>query len=570
MPETATTTENTEQDTKTIKKIEDTQSWLAHVRKPYEALKQEAIDFSLPRRGTLSNPHEPKGKKKGQKVYDGAMMQILDMWADGTQGYHVSEAIRWFMQQYPDPELMENDAVRQWLQELDDYLYYVWRKSETLYAMMGDLLRDAGAAGDGYIYPEEDIDNGTIEAIVPNPKEVYVKRNKYGKIYISHRKFKLAAQDAVDQFEVGKREGNKGVSETLELSVETTPFTDLEFIHAVYENDDYREGSLNINERRYISYYFQVEGRRIVRQSGYDFMVPTDLSMVRGAGDDYGRGIVGDTIILVYALNQLAKTAIQAKQYAANPAKNIPEEQRLTARLRPGGRNYYKDAGRIITAVQSGSRFPPSDEERQYIRDILEQRFGIKFFLAMSQMEKVGQANRWEIAERQSEKAALMGPGLGPFNRVLRRLNDFILDTESQSGRLPPIPDEVQAAILEYGKPDVEFIGPLSQAQKRLFKTQGILTSLEAGQPLMEMYPETRLAIKPKKALDEIFEGTGMPQKVITGDDEYEEAVQDMRRQQQEDKELERMGQVADALPKAGKAVEDDSPLSVLAEQLMQ
>lgn len=565
-------TEITDND-KITKKIQNTQTWLETIRKPCEGLKQDAIDFSLPRRGTITNKDEVKGQKKGQRIFDGSPVQLLGMWAAGTQGYHVSPAIKWFMQQYPEQELMENDDVRGWLQELDDYIYYVWRKSETLYSVMGDLLLDAGGPGDGYIYPEEDLDNDTIEGIVPNPKEVYVKRDKFGKIYISHRKYKLAAEDAKRQFKVKENTPgyiNQGVSENLKRSIKNNPYKDWEFIHAVYRNPDYKRGKLNTENKKFVSYNYQVNGKKLVRTGGYDIMLPIDLSMVRGSGDDYGRGIVGNVIVMIECLNQLAKTGIHAKQLASRPPWNIPEEQRGKARLKPSGYNYYKEAGKIISAVQTGSHFPPSDMEREYISKILEQVFGVQFFLAMSQMEKVGQMNRWEIAERQSEKAALMGPDLEPFNRVLRRINSFILMTEGQSGRLPEPPPSVLDIIAEMGRPDVEFIGPLAQAQKRLFKTQGILNSLEASRPIMEMYSETALKLRPGKAIDAIWEGTGMPQTAITGDDDYEEAVAQFRQQQQMDKEIERAGAVAEALPKAGKAVEEDSPLSILAEQLMR
>lgn len=570
MPETETTTKDNEVITK---KIDKTQEWLESIRKPYEGLKQESIDFALPRRGSFTNPDEPKGKKKGQKIFDGSPVQLLNLWAAGTQGYHVSPAIKWFMQQYPEQELMDNDEVRGWLQELDNHLYYVWRKSETLYSVMGDLLLDAGGPGDGYIYPEEDLDNDTIEGIVPNPKEVYVKRDKFGKIYISHRKYKLSAEDAVKQFKAKEDTPgytNHGVSDTLALSVENNPYTEWEFIHCVYRNDKYKKGSLNSENKKYVSYNYQVSGKKLVRTGGYDIMLPIDLSMVRGSGDDYGRGIVGNVMVMIQCLNQLAKTGIHAKQLASRPPWNIPEEQRNKTRLVPGGKNYYKESGKFIAAVATGSNFPPSDMEREYISKILEQVFGVQFFLAMSQMEKVGQMNRWEIAERQSEKAALMGPDLEPFNRVLRRANSFILMTEGQSGRLPEPPGAIMEVILAMGEPDVEFIGPLSMAQKRLFKTQGILNSLEASAPIMAEYVETRFKLKPGKAIDAIWEGTGMPQTAITGDDEYEEAVAQFRQQQQEQKELDQVSQIAEALPKAGKAVEDDSPLSVLAEQLMR
>ena len=558
-------------NTKITNKIDKTQAWLEKIRLPYESLKQDSIDFSLPRRGDLKTKDEAQGQKKGQKIFDGSPVQLLDMWADGTQGWHISEAIKWFEQRYPVQELMDNDEVRGWLQELDDYIYYVWRKSETLYAVMGELLRDAGGPGDGYIYPEEDLDSGTIEGIVPNPKEVYVKRDKFGKIYISHRRYKLAASDAVKQFEVKVDTPgytNYGVSESLERTVENSPYNEWEFIHAVYRNDDYKRGKLNAENKKYVSYNYQVNGKRLVRTGGYDIMMPIDLSIIRGSGDDYGRGIVGNVMVMIQCLNQLAKTSIHSKQFASRPPWNVPEEMRYKINLTPGGYNYYKDAGKIISPVMPGSHFPPSDLEREYICKILERVFGIHYFLALSNMEK--QKTAYEAGLIQSEKAALMGPSLGPINKVLRKINSFILMVESQSGRLPEPPDMVREVILQMGAPAVEFIGPLAQSQKRLFKTQGIISSLEASRPIMEMYTETLLKLKPGKAIDEIWEGTGMPQTAITGDDEYEEAVAQFRQQQQEDKELERMGQVADALPKAGKAVEADSPLSVLAETLMR
>ena len=73
--------------------------------------------------------------------------------------------------------------------------------------------------------------------------------------------------------------------------------------------------------------------------------------------------------------------------------------------------------------------------------------------------------------------------------------------------------------------------------------------------PIMQLYPETTAKLKPEVLLDALLDNTGMPQKAIVNDKDYQAIQQSKAQQQQAMMNLQIQQVQADIAAKAGVAL---------------
>ena len=561
------------------KQVISRQGELEKVRDPFVDLWKECTALGYPARNDWEGTAQT-GRNKEYEVYDDTCIKALNIRADGLYGYHVSPAIKWFAERMSEPELNEVDEVRRWLQQCDEGMYYAYSQSNFYDAScIGSFLRDGDGIGLATMFPQEIIGKGKIGFIVPHPREIWVADDKYGKANLMHRKFKwttLEVQEALEPSEIAK------CSDALQNNVKQNKqiTTKYEFIWAVWPNPNYIRGSRAKGRRKYNTYLVQVDGTHLIRQGGLS-MFPPVYRVKKPSNLPYGRGLIGETLISVYTANQMTSTMLGAAQLGSEGLWMIPEHKRAEADIAPSGRNYYRDDRDEIRQVKTYIQYPFGAEERREFRQAVMDNFQVDYFIALS---RAAQENRnlreLHVIEIKGEKAALMGPGLGTLNTVLDMINDHVFDIEMRAGRLPPPPqiildkmlqDEMQGRRSKAGKINIEYIGPLAQAQKRLFKTEGITHSLEAVRPIVELQvaaqqPVTALdRLNVDETIEEIFDAHGMPQKLMRSDEEVEE-IRKARLEQDQAKEAAMMAiEAAKAAPGVSGKVEEGSVLSEIA-----
>ena len=165
----------------------------------------------------------------------------------------------------------------------------------------------------------------------------------------------------------------------------------------------------------------------------------------------------------------------------------------------------------------------------------------------------------------QGEKGALLGAVVGRLNGdFFDNVIDRVFNIETLAGRMPDVPD----IIYEMGETDidVEYLGPLAQAQKQLVKTQGILKGLQMITPFFEVYPEMRDRIDPDVTVDEILESVNFPQNAIIRKEDADKARAARAQLIQQQQQMEMMAAAADRVPALSKAPEEGSPMQRLAQ----
>jgi len=568
-------------DTESIEKqVIKRQTLLKAIKDPFVDLWKTCTALGYPMRNDWEGTSQT-GRDKEVEVYDNTCIEALNVRADGIYGYHVSPAIKWFTGRMGDKQLQDVDEVREWLQEGDEAMYYAYSRSNFYDAScIGNFLRDGDGIGLAVMFPEEIIGEGKISFVVPHPREIWIADDKYGKANLMHYKFKwttLQVEEALEKNEIKK------LSEALQLAIQKKDQTTTkwEFIWAIWPNPNHIKGSLAKGRRKYNTYLVQVDGTHLIRENGKD-MFPPVWRVKKPSNLPYGRGLIGEALVSIGAANEICKTMLGAANWAVSGAWDIPRERKAEADLLPDGRNYYDDANREIRQIRNDIKYPFGAEERKMFQAAVKANFKVDFFMALTQAAMEGRTLTVpQVMEIQGEKAALMGSDLGTLNTTLDAIHDNVFDIEMKAGRLPEPPQIILDAMFEEqerlgriekaGRIEVDYIGPLAQAQKRLFQTEGIRHSIDSLAPLVDLQlaaqqPVTALdRLKVDETVEELFDAHGMPQKLMRSDDEVEE-IQEARLRDQQMKEAAAMAaEAAKAAPGISKKVEDGSVLSEIA-----
>ena len=474
------------------------------------------------------------------------------------QGFLVSESLNWFKSEMSDARLNKVDEVRGWLQEYDRAMYLAFRRSN-FYPTLPLYFRDAGSIGTATIYTEEDLATGTQVHTCIHPREVFIDENKFGSVDTVFRKFEMTARQAVQRF------GKDNLANSIVQNADKEPSKPHLFWHSVFPSGDtWAPGD---GKKKYRSIYFMAEetkegGSSVVREKGYDIFPYAVWRFRKNSDEVYGYSPAADAIVEVFSLNQISKDMLEASHLSVKSANNVPEEMRGNVRITPGGNNYYTDPSRIIMPIQANVNFPIGIDREERLQKSIEDKYRVEFFLTLARAER--EMTAFEISERQSEKAVLMGPQVDQlYHEGLTPIFNIVSEIEDKGGRLPPPPDVLQefpdASI------NVTLTGPLAQAQKRLFKLQPINNGINALAPLGQIFPNITKKVREMEMAEEILEATAFPQHLIRSDEEVAEMIQAEQEAAAQQQAMEQAGAIADAVPKLSKSVEPNSPIEALA-----
>jgi len=546
-------------DIKLIEEILKRQHQLEDVRENYEDIWDDIAYFGCSRRPDFKNQQQ-EGKRQGTQIYDGTPSSALNLYVDGIQGYHVSRALEWFNYRiggYQFAELNKQKDVRIWLQNLREAVYWELGSSN-FYDGIREFLLDGASVGNANMFIDEVVSKKAITFLVRHPRQVWFTENHLGEIDIIHRKFELNARKAVQEF------GKENLSDNIQQAYETNRLNQkFEFIQAIYPVDDYivteydSEARKIKNFKNYASYYIEVDQKILLRRGGFRVLNPIIWRAKKYSGEDYGRGLLGDAISEVKRLNSASKTQMQIAQLSAEPPLNVPFEMKDNVDMTPWGQNYYRDVGRVIAPIQTGINYPVTEDYIERLQKAIERHFNVEFFLMLARAE--GTMTATEIIEKSGEKVALMSSQLSQLSISLNKIHDRILHLMYEQGKLPPVPGILLAKTGGFFNVNVEYVGPLAEAQKRLFKARGIRQSLEVAGPYIQMFPGFVDILDDVELAREMFTTHGMPARVMREDEEVTEIRQQRAQMQQRKFEADIAEQEAKVAQKIQKPVEEGS-----------
>lgn len=544
---------------------------LEEVKRDYEARDYDIARYVNPRRELLkdSQRYDNKGFPRGKQAYSGLANSALGIWCDGMQGHMVSQSLAWFRSVIDNPELNRIDEVQAYLQRYDEAMYGEFRRSN-FYDILNEWFRDAGSIGTATLFTEEDIRREVAVHTVIHPREVFISEDMYGNVDTVFRKFFLTAKQAVDKFD------EKKLSDDIKNNAKEHPEKRHEFIHAVYPNTDRMFGSILAKDKPWASVYVQkgsnMEGMaddkdgKVVKESGFDLNPYAVWRLRKNSDEIYGYSPAADAMVEIKKSHQMSKTLLEAAHMAVKSPLNVPEHMRGNVRMQPDGYNYYEKGGDKIERIQGSTTYPIAIDREEKIQRIIEDAYRVDFFIILQRSER--EKTAYEIAQIQAEKSVLLGPQVDRMeNEGLRKKFDIVSDIADKAGKLPDPPqilvDAVEEAKARGEKPariDINFIGPLAQAQKRLFQMQPVKNFVNEIAQVSVVFPTVLDGVHPDRLRDKIVDATDAPIDILRTPAEIKEFRDQQAAEKAKAEAMQQAEALAEGYKKTVKAPEAGSP----------
>jgi hypothetical protein len=531
-------------------------AFLKTERQQFESLYDEVYELTIPDR-KFSELSDRNNTKTGLTTYTGKGITALSLLVNGLHGYLVSPAIPWFRLGIKNPLIRRIPMVADWLEEVETIFYECFNTSG-FYQAIAEYFAD-GATTYATISIEYDPETDAVVFRTIHPKEIYIAEDATKRVKIVFRLYRMTAYEAFQMF--GNNAGRQ-----IQEEMKTNPFQYHTYLHAVYPRklrDPRREDNLNM---AFESVHINQDENRIMKTSGYRQMPYLVWRWSQNSGSVYPRTPGVNSLVDMLRLNALSKSQMKAVQLAIEPPLNVPEEMKGQVRFVPQGLNYYKTGSQGISPIQTSINYPLTKDVEDKIDLAIETNFYQDFFLMLARAQREMTAR--EVIERQGEKAAVLGAIIGRLNtECLNPLFDRVWDILERAGKIPPPP----AALVEAAggtRIDVEYIGPLAQAQKRYHQTQGVIAGLQTVASIAQMDPNVMDIVNMDEAARYAMDNAGMPQKAIRETTEVQKIRTAKQKALEQQQKIQQMQQMAQAVPGLSKAPERGSPIAEMDEQL--
>jgi hypothetical protein len=556
---------------------------LTENRKSVEPMIDNIIKFVNHGRRKITDKDTPKGLKTGMDVYDGTAGAAARLAADGIFGLVCSQSIHWFdftlpgkinfprtsgMRQWNGKRLDEYPEVKVWLDECEEVQYSAFLRSN-FYDLTPEFIYDGLTIGTPTFIIEEDVSRGTIVFTLPHFRECYIAENQYGQVDTLYRKMKLDLKKLVQKF--GKEKIGSLVT-GFEQKYENNPYQELEVLHCVFPRTDFEPDVATAKNKAIASLWLLLEGAKnekskLIQESGYNDLPNVTWRWQKNSDEVYGRSQAWNAFIEIMLSQQQRKDNLIAGHKMVDPAMAEPEELKGRTNYNPGSRTYIPGGitkDRIPIPLLQNIQLPYGVEQLEDTRKAIKQYFYTDFFMALTQaaFNKV-EMTATQAVGIQSELAALLGTRLGRLQgEALNPIQDRVFNIEYRAGRIPQPPD----ILLEFaGNPiEIDYQGPLSQSQKRLFKQQGIQAGTQFIADFANIYPQAIDIVDPDKIIVEGLDAMGFPATCFR-DEGMVKKIRQTRQQQEEIQQgLEAIEQVGKTVPKLQKKSEEGSPLEAI------
>ncbi len=551
---------------------------LAAVRLPFEDMVDEVIKMVHHGRRLVKDTAYSKGQKTGTYVFDGTAMSAASIYSEGVHGHLCSSSIVWFkyevpmkfnfsrsstMRRWSDRRLDEQPEVKEYIENMEEAMYPAFRRSN-FYTFNPEMIREGATIGTATTFLMEDEAKGRSIFSLPHFREIYIAENQFGEVDTWFRDYSLSLSQLVEKFGIEKM---REIDDGFLAKLNTNPFEMKSVIHAIFPRGRFDGSKIDGKNRPWASVWVLKSPLKLIDESGF-YDPPALTWRFRKNNDEvYGRSQAWDAYCEIMQANQMGRTNAEAGQKMVDPAMMGPTDLRGRINKKPGAWSWV-DAALMQKELYprplvTGIEIPYGVEQQDRIAKSIREHFHVDYFLMLNRaaMEKV-ELTAYQVAGMMGEQAAILGTKIGRLqNECLDPEMDRMIAIEDRAGRLPDIP---QIMLDLRQRLELDYLGPLAQAQKQIFEVQGIRTGLRIAADVVSIDQTAIDVLDGDETMRKGLRAAGFPVTAIRSDEKVAKiraTRQEMRAQEQQ---LQAGLDIAKALPGAGKAVEKGSPLDAL------
>lgn len=519
----------------------------------------------------------------GRHQYDTTAPGAVNHLVAAMQGFAVSPSERWFAYGLPRVTMEELPGVRPWLKGTEEQAYHDFGNS-TFYDQLPSAMLDGitiGTATQRTMF-DDDTERNIFETL--HPLEVYIHQDWKHEIDMVFRVFRLNQRQAL-QFFPPERLSSQ-VMKARDIN------TEFQFLHAVFPRDErldsymgmqpYVKSSPLAMDAPWCSIYLELpdgwkgtgggdawgnrhddwrdhsgnrqsgenRGKQILAWGGYRELPYIVWRWEVDGANPYGISPVRKMLPQITQANFYSKLTQESAYWAVNPAWAASTTIRDSLNLVPGGITYVpSDPNLMLEPLQNALKSYPFGLDREERNAMgIKQQLGTDVFTLFTDITKDGKTRTAaEIWETQGEKQAMLSSTNGRLNRdCFNPSHDIILWNGMKRGVIdPPPPALYQFFGTDLARFKVDYIGPLQQAQRRMYRVQPLVRGLEVLMSIAPFDPSVLEHANLSKMGERLLIGLGVDPDVMYTDAEVAEqrlqAAAAQRAQQQLD-QLESLG----------------------------
>lgn len=579
------------------KRAEKMLTALADIRRPFETHIDNIIEFVQHGRRKITDKDALKGQKTGIKVYDGTAVSGLNLLTDGLCGHTASPSFRWFGYTLPDKwnfprysgmrmwsgkRMDEYPEVKEYLRDAEDVAYSTFARSN-FYDVIPDFIRDGASIGTVTMLVEEDLGADKIVFNVPHFRECYIAENKFGIVDTNYRVCKFTLAQLVDKF--GWDVMNKADPNFKNL-YDNNPYSEKEVLHAIYPRNTYDPEKVNNKNFKFASEWYLRSPQTIIGsnsttfllESGYEDMASITWRWRKNQDEPYGRSPCWDAYVDIMKANQQGRSNLVAGHKMVEGPMIATDDMRGKVMNGPGGWTFVDrdlPPASWPRPLSEKIQLPYAVDQQDRTSKSVREHLHVDFFLMLYQaaFNKVD-LTATQVVGMQAEQAAILGTRVGRLSsEAYNPIHDRVFYIKQRQGRMPQPPQillDYAEQLRERGKGtvkiEIDYLGPLAQAQKRLFKQQ----SLNAGTEFLGRMAAIDLTsidrVNVDQATIEGLDAVSWPANCLNSDEKVEAIRQQRQQRQQAMEQVAQVGELAKASRHLGKTAEPGSPLESLKE----
>jgi hypothetical protein len=516
--------------------------------------------FIAPSRRGINTQWSP-GEKQTQGVYDSTTLMAAELMAMFIAGHIINPSQQWMGYRMRQADANQHDEVKEWLEECRDRTLKRLTAS-MFYAEGPESLIDYGGFGTGCLISEEAPQ--PVNRIVRGFRGFYFHAEKTGRFYIEEgadglvdtlfRDFELSAR-VIDERWGGENQARlpENVRQAIQKGEMDKGF---KMVHAIYPRSRADQNGYTGNGMPWASCWVEEQSKSIISEGGYRTFPAAIPRYHRTPGEVYGRGRGDLAFPDTWTLNTAKRMGLEDWALKIRPPVLVRSDSVIgTLRLTPAGPTSINTHGGSIKdsimPFETGSRPEVSALKEEELRKSIRGIFYVDQILALLEVSK-SEMTAFEFARKIELLFRLLGPVYGRLEwEYLYRVVDTVFDILLAAGEFSPPPPEV---MMTDGQIDIEFQNPIAKAQ-RAGDAEAIMMAVNDLAPLGQIFPQMWDRIDPDKTALGVLEIRGVPARWTRSDKEMMALREERQKQNQQDLELERTAQLAEAAGKAAPAL---------------
>lgn len=493
------------------------------------------------------------GPVQNTKLLNERGIYASEILANGMASGQCSASMPWFKLTTPDPSMRKVQAVKEWLDEVEKAIYDLLANSG-FYNAAKSTFRQLGLFGTAAnIFVSHPVHGAVNFPLVAG--EFWIGQDDALRVDTLMRHCDMTVKQLYDRFARNPGDAKRLFPQHIITAYDNGQYDMVVPVrHLVEPNRNREPGKIDRTNKRLRSIYWLVGS---TTKAPLEFSGFSDVPMWAPRWDTEGGEVYSSTfpgLTATPSVKQLQLSELRRAQgtdYAVTPALAGPATlNNIYSNLVPRGITTF--------ASLDKSTFGPIWEVapqtvgilRETVLDMeerVDRPYYTELFLAITNMRGIQPRNLEEIASRNQEKLAQLGPVTDRVQReMLKPTVDRAFDILMEGGLLPETPEELHGVDLK-----IEFVSIMAQMQ-RMIGVGNIERYLSFGGNMLAAFPGIADKINAEEAMDEYAERLGVPARMTRSADE----VDKIRQARQGEEQAAKMAAMAPAAVDAAKAAQ--------------